>query len=138
MGRSIRIVPRGTRVRNLVLLSTGIAYAAWRCLWMKSPGPQISPQPDQASCPQDPHVFNRQSLRFQQGFTSSLSQGIGATVGAMESITSNRPATQLAIRLRSIGKLADRLDAGADPAFVLDVAKAIIESCSNPDLEVRL
>lgn len=36
--------------------------------------------------------------------------------------------TEIGLRLRAIGKLADRLEAGAEPGYVLDLAKAILAS----------
>lgn len=49
----------------------------------------------------------------------------------MNSSTPNRAVGQIAMRLRLVGKLADQLEAGGDVVFIVDVAKAIVDSCNN-------
>lgn len=66
--------------------------------------------------------------------TSSISQGGTARVNGVhlaDQDLANDAASQVAVRLRSVAKLADRLEQGADLAYVIDVAKAIVASCSN-------
>ena len=132
MGEPIVDVPPGTRVRDIPAHAGLIVEHTLRCLWTVAANPQADPQRHEESgaiINRLARDFNRVHHRFQQGYASSLSQGGTVTVAAMESTTPNALRDQVAMRLRCVGKLADRLDAGADPEYVVDVAKAMVDSC---------
>lgn len=92
-------------------------------------------QDNLGTTPRIHRVINKTSASCQQGYTSSFSQDEGCLIAPMEAPTPNGHGPQVAMRLRSIARLADRLDAGADVSFVLDLAKAIVSSCGNLDRE---
>lgn len=136
MDESHWTVPRGAHfARRVVRIIEHLL--AW--LWTSRGNPQPCPQAHQGfRAP-----FHSQGpfstgcyRRFQQACTSSIPQGGTGRVNAVQ-ITdtplANDLAHEVAVRLRSVGKLADRLEGGADLAYVVDVAKAIVGSFDNID-----